>query len=83
LGGGSIGDESLIGRDFYEFPQLPVCGDRLALANDRGTFDVVGVIDVEHSPKRLPRGEGPGSGKEPTATLYVQWLKEEDRKGRR
>jgi hypothetical protein len=76
----TLGDGSLVSRGFYEFLQLPVCGDRVALPNERGHFDVLGVIEVEHSPLRVPRADGSGLRKEPSATLYVKWLKEEDRK---
>ena len=74
------GDGSMVSRGFYDFLQLPVCGDRIALPNDRGRFDILGVVEIEHAPQRVPRADAPGLRKEPTATLYVQWLKEEDRK---
>jgi hypothetical protein len=71
-----LGDETRVARGLYGFVQLPSMGDRVVLPNERGSLDVVGVVQIEHSPSRM-RADGQ-TDKEPLATVYVQWLEESD-----
>lgn len=72
-----VGDEKRISRGFYDFAALPMTGNRVTLANHRGTLDVLGVLDVEHTPVATTEGEARGQRTQPTATVYVQWIRED------
>ena len=77
-----IGDEKRISRGFYNSAALPTQGNRVTLMNHRGTLDVLGVLDVEHAPVALTQGGTLGQREQPTATVYVPWI-QEDELGRR
>lgn len=68
-------------RGFFQFGQLPAPGDRVTVTNHHGSRDVLGVVLVEHSPVpanpvlSVPGDAPPAS--EPSATVYVQWLAED------
>jgi len=51
-------------------------GDRLTFPNETGKLDVLGVVQIAHSPARIEPGVQ--LAKEPLATVYVQWVAEED-----
>jgi len=72
-----IGDENRVSRGFYDFAALPMSGNRVTLMNHRGTLDVLGVLDVEHAPVSLAEDEARDQSKQPTATVYVQWIRED------
>jgi hypothetical protein len=69
-------DDTQVARGLYAFVQLPAMGDRLNFPNDTGKLDVLGVIQIAHSPARVHADSRPN--KEPLATVYVQWVAEED-----
>jgi hypothetical protein len=69
-------DDTKVARGLYGFVQLPTMGDRLALPNDSGKLDVLGVVQIAHSPARIQPDAQPD--KEPLATVFVQWVAEED-----
>ncbi|HEX9491404.1 MAG TPA: hypothetical protein VF930_14045 [Stellaceae bacterium] len=71
-----LGDETHVARGLYGFVQLPTAGDRVMLPNERGSQDVVGVVQIGHSPSRMDADAQ--ADKEPLATVYVQWLEEAD-----
>ena len=73
-----IGDEKRVSRGFYNFAALPMSGNRVTLMNHRGTLDVLGVVDVEHAPVAIAEGEALDQHKQPTATVYVQWIQEDE-----
>ena len=52
-------------------------GNRVTLANHRGTLDVLGVLDVEHTPVATTEGEARDQPTQPTATVYVQWIRDD------
>jgi hypothetical protein len=74
----------LVGREerpephgIFYFQTLPSVGDRLTLPTDRGAFQIMGVVQVEHA---AVRAEADALGRqEPLATLFVQWIKEQRR----
>jgi len=68
----------LVGREERPEPHgLPSVGDRLTLPTDRGAFQIMGVVQVEHA---AVRAEADALGRqEPLATLFVQWIKEQRR----
>ena len=62
-------------RGIFFFQTLPRVGDRVTLPNDRGGIEIAGVVQVEHAAVRV---EADATGrKEPLATLFVQWIKEQ------
>jgi hypothetical protein len=71
-----LSDESQVARGLYAFIQLPAMGDRLTFPNDAGKLDVLGVVQIAHSPARIEPGAP--LDKEPLATVYLQWVAEED-----
>jgi hypothetical protein len=62
-------------RGIFYFQTLPRTGDRVTLPNDRGDIEIVGVVQVEHAAVRAEADEL--ERKEPLATLFVQWIKEQ------
>jgi hypothetical protein len=72
----------LVGREeraepqgIFYFQTLPSVGDRVSLPTVRGGIRIVGVVQVEHA---AVRAEADALGRrEPLATLFVQWIKEE------
>ena len=46
-------DDTQVARGLYGFVQLPSMGDRLTFPNDTGKLDVLGVIQIAHSPGRV------------------------------
>jgi hypothetical protein len=71
-----LSDDTQVARGLYAFVQLPAMGDRLTFPNDAGKLDVLGVVQIAHSPVRIQPDAQPD--KEPLATLYVQWVAEQD-----
>lgn len=69
-------DDAQVARGLYGFVQLPSMGDRLTFPNDAGKLDILGVVQIAHSPGRVHL-DGQHE-KEPLATVYVQWVAEED-----
>ncbi|MCC6466992.1 MAG: hypothetical protein IT563_01625 [Alphaproteobacteria bacterium] len=67
-----------IGRGLFHFSQLPACGDRVSIPNDRGTLDILGVIQVEYAPVPAEPLSNAMPRTEPVATIYVQWVEEDD-----
>lgn len=76
-------DDKRIARGFHEFVQLPLSGDRIAIAGQGDMLDIMGVLYVEHFPAPIPQGASNDPPKEPVATVYVQWLAEQKPGGRR
>ena len=72
-----MSDGTHTARGLYDFVALPAMGDRLSLAKPDGTFDIMGVVLVEHvpAPSSPPGGSTPPP--EPSATVYVQWIVED------
>jgi len=64
-----------VARGFHRFVQLPGVGDRVVLAKEGNRADVMGVLYVEHSPAAVGAST---RGEEPTATVYVTWIVEDD-----
>ena len=52
-------------------------GDRVTLPSDRGAIAIAGVVQVEHAAVRAEADAR--ERKEPLATIFVQWIKEERR----
>jgi len=72
------GDGTHTARGLFEFVALPAMGDRLSLAKPEGTFDIMGVVLVEHVPAPTASTGSSASPPEPSATVYVQWIVEDD-----
>jgi hypothetical protein len=64
-------------RGIFYFQTLPVVGDRVTLPTDGGSIVIAGVVQVEHAAVRAETDVL--ERKEPLATLFVQWIKEERR----
>jgi len=63
-------------RGIFYFQTLPSVGDRVTLPSADG-IGIVGVVQVEHAAVRAETDAiKPG---EPLATLFVQWIKEQQR----
>ena len=73
-----MGDGTHTARGLYDFVALPVMGDRLSLAKPAGSFDIMGVVLVEHVPAPSSQQGSSTSRPEPSATVYVQWIVEDD-----
>jgi hypothetical protein len=70
------GDGSHIAYGLFRFIALPTSCDRVSVPKPDGKFDVMGVVLIEHFPKQI--GENADGGAEPSATVYVQWIGEDD-----
>jgi hypothetical protein len=75
-----LGDDTCVSRGFFEFVQFPTWNDRITLPREGGGVDVLGVIHVEHAPAPTT-GAGAPQRNEPTATVYVHWIAEDDLDG--
>ena len=64
-------------RGIFYFQTLPRVGDRVTLPTDRGDIEIVGVVQVEHAAVQAEADAL--ERKEPLATLFVQWIKEDRR----
>jgi hypothetical protein len=73
-----MGDGAHTARGLYEFVALPVTGDRLSLAKPEGGFDIMGVVLVEHVPAATSPPQSGTAATEPSATVYVQWIVEDE-----
>lgn len=70
------GDGSHIAHGLFQFVAMPCSCDRVSIPRRDSKFEVVGVVLIEHVPRQI--GEGADSDAEPTATIYVQWIGEDD-----
>jgi|HubBroStandDraft_6_1064221.scaffolds.fasta_scaffold1642189_2 hypothetical protein len=57
----------------FEFAQIPITGDRIALGTADRAMHAFGVVQIEHYPAPTPPRDAP---KEPSAAIYVTWLNE-------
>ena len=65
-------------RGIFYFQTLPRMGDRVTLPSDGGGIEIVGVAQVEHAAVRAEADAL--ERKEPLATIFIQWIKEERRR---
>jgi hypothetical protein len=73
-----MGDGTHTARGLYEFVALPVTADRLSLAKPEGGFEIMGVVLVEHVPAATSPPQSGTAATEPSATVYVQWIVEDE-----
>lgn len=70
-------EERVEARGLFYFQTLPRVGDRVTLPSEGGAIAIAGVVQVEHAAVRAEADAR--ERKEPLATIFVQWIKEERR----
>lgn len=72
-----LGDGRHIARGLHDFVSIPAQGKRVSLAAEGKLRHIFGVVMIEHAPQPIS-DIGPSGTTGPLATIYVQWIAEDD-----